>query len=487
MTVPRFYQVELRTTTGDRRCLALDLLNVRAPTDATAIVREIASSLRALDPGRHARTSYVGAPDADAELQPMWAYAWGDGSPNMPRLRRHLDAIGSDQSVHRFVIRAGAWAEGADLVGRGGLLDSLSARLCAGGHLHLMAPRRYGKTSLVRAVEERLSRDGRFVVRIDVEGIDNLPAFAVRLVDEALLVGDALRVVDELRHWPDRDASAVVRAEACSTLSERIRSGAVGFLERVCGAMAKADAILLADEFSRFVLETMPHEQRSAFLRALGAVVGTPGLAVMVCGSQGLRGFVDWHDLRPLRELESVTVGPLEHDVAAILVEELFYGAGHSPVPDAVGAVLEAVGAPIPFFLHGLVHHTLQEHRTHGSSQARAPIQRQTVERAYERRLLDQEGNEFFRSFRLKERGYPDPLRAPAATILRLLSRSTASLGLEALRASCGLPEEDFELLLAALVEDYDVVRDADGARFRSKVMRERWARREAWVRGGAE
>jgi hypothetical protein len=132
------------------------------------------------------------------------------------------------------------------------------------------------------------------------------------------------------------------------------------------------------------------------------------------------------------------------------------------------------------------VHHSIQEHRN-GPPGSRAPIDRATVGRAYERRLLDQEGNEFFRAFRLKERGYPDALRRPAATVLRTLAQSAEEVSLDTLRAAVGLPEESFELLLAALVEDYDVVQGENGARFRSKVMRERWARREAWLRGGEQ
>src|SRR5580704_14301942 len=65
-----------------------------------------------------------------------------------------------------------------------------------------------------------------------------------------------------------------------------------------------------------------------------------------------------------------------------------------------------------------------------------APEQLAGLDRAYERRLLDQEGNEFFRAFRLKERGYPDDIRKPAATVLRMLAQSAEAIPLDTLRAA---------------------------------------------------
>jgi uncharacterized protein len=484
MTLPRFYQLELLDGGGAPHRLAVDLVDRRTPVDPALLVRSIAATLRDLDASRRARTSYVDVPAAGAAVEPLWAYAWGDGSPNTARLRRHLDALHGTGALHRFMVRTGSWAEGADLVGREAELAALGTKLASAGRIHLMAPRRYGKTSILRAVHDRLARAGRTVIRIDVESVDTVAGLVVRLVDETFLVTQALRGIDELRGWPGPEAGAAAVTEACRSLHDRIRSSPAALLTRVCGELARVNAVVLADEFTRFVLETMPREQRGAFVRALEAIAATPGLAVLVCGSQGLRGFVEWHHLQPLRALESVAVGPLEPDVAAILVEELFYGEGPSPARDAVAAVLDAVGAPIPYFLHGLVHHSIQEHRN-SSRGSGAPIDRSTVDRAYERRLLDQEGNEFFRAFRLKERGYPDDIRKPAATVLRMLAQSAEAIPLDTLRAAGNLPEDSFELLLAALVEDYDVVQDEGGARFRSKVMRERWARREAWLRGG--
>jgi hypothetical protein len=486
MTLPRFYQVELLDAQGAPRRIAVDLLDRRTPAEPAALVRSIASTARAIDPAWRVRTAYVDVPAPEVVVQPLFAYAWGDGSSNAPRLQRHLTTLHRAGTLHRYEVRTGSWAEGADLVGREEVLAVLCTSLRAGKRVHLMAPRRYGKTSLVRAIQDRLVSEGRIVVRVDVESVDSVVGLLVRIVDEAFLVTDTLRVIDELSAWPDANASAALRAEACRTFYERSRSSPVPLLVRVCQELASVGAVVLADEFTRFVLLTRQADLGSALSRGLDALTNTFGLGLLVCGSQGLRSFVEWHKLEPLRRLESIAVGPLANDDASVLVEELFYGAGQAPLQNAVGAVLAAVGAPIPYFLHGLVHHTIQEHRGR-ARKGQGPISGELVAHAYERRLLDQEGNEFFRPFRLKERGYPDALRAAASTILRELARSAALVSLDALKSMSRLDDEGFELLLAALGEDYDVVVEGGEAHLRSKVMRERWARREAWLRGDGE
>lgn len=482
MTLPRYYQIALRDAQGTPRALAVDL-DRRALGEPAELVRTLASTVRSMDAAMRGRTSYVEVPAAEAEAQPLLAYAWGDGTPNATRFRRHLEALYQTGALHRFEVRTGSWAEGADLVGRGSVVERLCASLRSGGKVHLMAPRRYGKTSLVRAVEERLVAEERLVVRIDVESVESVVGLLVRLVDEAFQVTEALRAIPDLQRWPARDASTLAIAEACQSLHDHARTAPIPLLSQVCAALARARATVLVDEFTRFVLLAQRRESGRTLSRGLEALAGQSGPSLLVCGSQGLRAFVEWHDLDVLRALDSVPVGPLAREDAATLVEELFYGAGQPPLQEVVNAVLEAVGAPIPYFLHGLVHHTLQEARGRGRAGAR-PLDRALVERAYERRMLDQEGNEFFRPFRLRERGYPDPLRDPAAAILRELARTSGPIAVGRLRAMGALPDEDFAVLLAALGEDYDLVVEGDAAWLRSKVMRERWARREAWLRG---
>jgi hypothetical protein len=67
-----------------------------------------------------------------------------------------------------------------DLIGRGKERTELLAHARAGRTVSLAAPRRYGKTSLLRAVGQQLSLDGTVVARVDLMGLDGPADFATR-------------------------------------------------------------------------------------------------------------------------------------------------------------------------------------------------------------------------------------------------------------------------------------------------------------------
>ncbi len=77
--------------------------------------------------------------------------------------------------------------------------------LAAGGHAsRLVAPRRYGKTSLLRAVLDRASSDGWATALVDLEGVLSLSSVVVRIerAYDRELKGAVRRTVDALfRAW----------------------------------------------------------------------------------------------------------------------------------------------------------------------------------------------------------------------------------------------------------------------------------------------
>ncbi|MBI4699693.1 MAG: hypothetical protein HY744_00770 [Deltaproteobacteria bacterium] len=489
MNEPRFYELRWLDAAGAvTGSLAIDLLN--APSPLADVVERIAGAAACAATDRRLRTRLVPAPAAGAPVRPVTDYLWGDGAMNGERLRRHLTAVAAGQRPHRFTLRTGVPAEGCDLVGRQGVVADACALLSGGKSLHLMAPRRYGKTSLLRAIAEELRRRQRPVVLLEVESLDRIGTLAVQLAAQALRDGvDSLRVLPGLGAWPPADAAPSAVMSARDGLLEQIRPRPEAFLAEVAGGLADAGAAVLLDEFSRFLFGALAGDERElrrGLARLRGGREGGRGPDLVVAGSSGLRKLIAWHDLEAaLGDLEPLALEPLSPQEAAVLVEELFYGHDRPPTQQGVHAVLDAVGVPIPYFLQALVHHALAEHAREiiPSVGPAPPVTPATVDRAYRRRLLDAEGNEFFRPFRLRERGYPDALRPAAAAVLARLAVATGLVSRDRLRAACpGASDAQFETLLAWLHEDYDV--GAEGAELflRSKVLRERWALREAWL-----
>lgn len=91
-----------------------------------------------------------------------------------------------------------------EMIDRGGAQDRLFA-LASGGHsARLVAPRRYGKTSLLRAVLARASADGWATALVDLEGVLSLSSVVVRIerAYDRELKGAVRRTVDALfRTW----------------------------------------------------------------------------------------------------------------------------------------------------------------------------------------------------------------------------------------------------------------------------------------------
>lgn len=67
------------------------------------------------------------------------------------------------------------------VVGREEEIDTVVAHGTDGGPLLLTAPRRYGKTSLLRAAQARLQEHGHAVVYTDLYGVGSTAEFAIRL------------------------------------------------------------------------------------------------------------------------------------------------------------------------------------------------------------------------------------------------------------------------------------------------------------------
>ena len=70
--------------------------------------------------------------------------------------------------------------EPADLIGRTAETASVAADARAGRAMSIAAPRRYGKTSLLRAVGARLEADGCVVATVDLLGLEGPADFATR-------------------------------------------------------------------------------------------------------------------------------------------------------------------------------------------------------------------------------------------------------------------------------------------------------------------
>jgi hypothetical protein len=440
-------------------------------TDLTRAAREVGATLE-----RRLRIDVSMRQSADVESRQIKDYLWGDDSLNPARFKRHLQQLIAGRPIHTFRVRTNV-VSGADLVGRDNTINELLERLTEGS-CHLRAPRRYGKTSLLRRLSEKLPS----ALRVDLGHVSSLPGLTAAILHEARSRPDAnvaLRSAEPLASLPPAGSSDDAFDEAVSEVMTRHRDAPLVLLIATLDGLARGEIILLLDEFSLFLrglVKAGEEEARKqlAPLAELRRRTEAP-LRWVVAGSTGLSSFIQFKGLQnELADLEPVEVEPLPDAVSGELVEELIYGANSRPTPEVIERIATHTGTGIPYFLHALVSELIDE------LSGDPTVDVDAVDRAYYARLLGSDGGDYFKPFRVGDRPYPEHLRAAARAMLDALARSPAPVTLEqllALKAAEGKAPKEIVSLLTCLEEDFDLSRSEESWSFRCKVLADRLRR----------
>jgi len=418
---------------------------------------------------------------------PLLQYLYSGGALNEARLARHLDMLAEDGSIHRYTVRPGAPVEGRDLFGRESQLDALLQGIGNKRSFHLRAPRRYGKTSLLRQVQQSLDDAGRPCLMVDLSSGNTAVWLLITLTRAAMahpVCHGALDGVEELETWPSPEAGPLEISQASQDLAQHIDSNPWSFGQRLLEALGTVDAVLLLDELSVFLRAAVLRDEDEA--RSVAGMLQhcrTSGLVTQVlCGSTGLSRWVLFHDLgEQFDDLETLELPPLGEDEGVVLAEELLYGAELAFAPETVEAMARELGEMVPYFVHLLadaLRADLGPGGVAGPDQVRA---------TYTQRLLGPWANFSFRLYRLGAQPYPVDLLPAARRILRRVTATAEGVSQSDLLdelSSAGVDSVRLRSLLACLQEDYDLVERDGSWVMRCKPLRDRWALAESWLTG---
>jgi hypothetical protein len=157
-----------------------------------------------------------------------------------------------------------------ELVDRGAEVSEVVETVRNGGKLFIIGPRRYGKTSILKAAEDLLQAEGAAVLRYDAESYAGLDLLVAAIVADApkRLTGSVERIGDQIRKFfarlrPELSFSVTDRewtARLGATVTDT-GSGGVGLLvdalnglEELARAQPKTRPVgLLIDEFQKVV------------------------------------------------------------------------------------------------------------------------------------------------------------------------------------------------------------------------------------------
>jgi hypothetical protein len=361
----------------------------------------------------------------------------------------------------------GAPAEGIQLLGREIEIASLLQLLVTGRDILLLAPRRSGKTSVLRRLEKEAATEFR-VVFLDLERDTTPVDAAARLW--VLATGERYRLAQQKADegWED------LLTRSLRTLTQTPESPRI---------------LLLLDELV-FFLQNLRNSQpgetghRQAvlhFFEALAAALSTVDARLVVAGSLDLGEYLHEAiglaepELPPLvRSLHSFPLPPLALQSPGIETRRILLGTGLVPGPEDFAWLTENVDLALPYPALRFLDELSARLRAEGD------FDREHLEKELDAFLGK---TEVFRDFeeRLRRKGVEMPGATRAiCNILDLLAEAPVDLGVVEERVREQLEREvpgKAERLFAWFLETFPIYRTGERLVFASRLFRKWWNR----------
>lgn len=364
------------------------------------------------------------------------------------------------------------------------------------GSVLLVAPRRFGKTSIMHNLRE-YPRLGYRVFYIDTEDMGEPADLITEMMSLVLRISSKRGVLDRVKvpsRWLSQHFQDYVeeteflgfKFKLRERLQEEWKQGAKEF-EKVLGILDEP-LVFITDELSLManrMLQRKGKDETNEFLfwfRALRISQASEGRARFVIG--GSIGFdrilMNADATASLNDLHVIKVGPFDDESAQRFVKELLRSEGLEATDELVAKILEVIEVPIPFFIQILIS-ALKSHKLDFRL---AELNVQVVDEVYQSRVLGTESRTYFEHYkrRLSEYYSPEDTDAAKAMLKGVAIADTLSSDqlYELYLEGGGDPnKESFIRLLSDLENDFYVEHDTSTGnyRFATKVLRDWWLR----------
>jgi hypothetical protein len=371
-------------------------------------------------------------------------------------------------------------------------------RQIRGNNLMLLAPRRFGKTGVMRHVLER-PESGYLPVLLDLEDVDSPHEFVWRVTRE-LLARDLLRAVLRAARRLPRALDGWVK----DTFDEVEFEGAkLKFKKAIEEDWSTAARQLLlelekADQTLVFILDELPAmldaiRRRQSEDEARGFMAWFRAVRLqqkdrlrrhrfLIGGSTGIDVILRRLDAPDkLNDFERLYVEPIHRDEAASLVRDLAASMEVGVSEAMVERILDRMAPHVPYFVHLLFSQLGQLPQSQ-----RNLLTAETLEDVYARRVLGPSCKHYFDHYRTRLGRYGKRLELSAGALLTAVAEaSTGRVGASALydvyrsARGSGAHELEFDELLADLECDWYLTLDprTNEYFFMVEVMRDWWRR----------
>jgi uncharacterized protein len=382
-----------------------------------------------------------------------------------------------------------------ELIGRGDFIDHLW-RMLEGNNILLLAPRRFGKSGIMRHVFLN-PRKGYLPLSFELEDVDSPEEFVWRVTKELLacdrtraFLSKAKKLPSALMSWVKDNFEEAEFEGAKVKFKQSIREDWREAAKRMLMELEKADdtIIFLFDELPA-MLDRIIEKQGDAAARDFLAWFRPIRLAqkdvlrrhrFIVAGSVGIDQILKKLGATDrLVDFTRLTVEPLDTESAGKLVHELaatFELTWDQPLS---AKLVELIGAPVPYFIHIFFSQLGQLPRSE-----RTRLTPTDLECIYAERVLGPTCRNYFDHYRTRLKRYGTGGQNAALAVLRSVAgreriSRPALYDIYRKAHGRGASEQGFDDVMADLEYDWYLRLDPDTNEFyfRLKVMQDWWRR----------
>jgi AAA+ ATPase superfamily predicted ATPase len=383
-------------------------------------------------------------------------------------------------------------AIGDDFIDREKEIDQILSALETDSVL-LIAPRRFGKTSIMRRLEKELLIQDGLCVFIEVEDIDSPQRFLSEMV-MALLGSERIRKKIKIRsafeksfNWFKENIEEVgvyvFRAKLRSNIEADLKEDWTEKARLIFEIINdfESNVYFIVDEFP-IAIKNMDPEDAEKFLhwfRKLRQI--SANLRFIVGGSVSIDRVVrDVGGVSVINDFKRVRVGGFRKEVAANIIEKVFREKEWQYTESIGDEILNCIGeACIPYFIAIMLSAIEEEYVSRD-----VEINEELIEDIYNFRILGSEGKHYFEHYSQRLRifytGMAGMEEKAARAILRRVSSEDCyplDLAFGIFKQETGVDDhERFMDLIADLENDFYIENDSPkGLTFYSRMLRDWW------------
>ena len=354
----------------------------------------------------------------------------------------------------------------------------------------LIAPRRFGKTSIMRKVEKELIDKDEICVFLEVEDVNSPHRFISEIV-MALIENEKIEQRTKLipafesgfRWFKDNIEEigiSVFKAKLRGNIDKDLKKNWIDKSAQIFDIINEVDSNIyfIFDEFP-IAIEKMDQKDAEEFLhwfRKLRQV--SPDLRFIVGGSVSIdRVIRNVGGVSVINDFKRVRVNGFQKHIAIDLIENAFQEEGWTYAPSYGDKILDCIGEPyIPYFLAIMLNSIKDEYiLTDGE------IDDESIEKIYNFRILGNEGKHYFEHYSQRLRIFYGNMEEKAA---RAILKNVCNVDFYSIELAFGIfkhetANDDYEKfmdLIADLSNDFYLEHDSEnGLKFYSKMLQDWW------------